>query len=149
MKKKVYFSGSISGGRADAELYSRIIAHIKKTDRVLTEHIGDVHYTTANRTLKDEQATYEQDTEWLRECDLVIAECTQPSLGVGYEMAYAEQLGKPTYVFYRPSRSHLSAMISGDPFFRVLAYDTEEEIEREIDKILRGDTAPRTSSPPT
>ena len=41
MKVKVYFAGSIRGGRADAELYSRIISHIKKTDLVLTEHIGD------------------------------------------------------------------------------------------------------------
>jgi hypothetical protein len=138
MNKKVYFSGSISGGRGDAELYARIIAHIKKTDIVLTEHIGNVNYSTANRTPKDERTIYDQDTGWLKECDLVIAECTQPSLGVGYEMAYAENLGKPTYVFYRPSKTHLSSMISGDPFFNVIPYETEEEIKREIDKILSG-----------
>lgn len=37
---KVYFAGSIRGGRTDAELYGRIISYIKKTDIVLTEHIG-------------------------------------------------------------------------------------------------------------
>ncbi len=39
-KMKVYFAGSIRGGRSDAELYGRIISYIKKTDIVLTEHIG-------------------------------------------------------------------------------------------------------------
>ena len=39
-KMKVYFAGSIRGGRTDAELYGRIISYIKKTDIVLTEHIG-------------------------------------------------------------------------------------------------------------
>ena len=41
MNKKVYFAGSIRGGRADAALYQRIIAFIEQTDMVLTEQVGD------------------------------------------------------------------------------------------------------------
>jgi hypothetical protein len=33
---------------------------------------------------KDERYIYERDMGWLRECDAVVAEVTQPSLGVGY-----------------------------------------------------------------
>ena len=40
MDKRIYFAGSIRGGRVDANLYQRIIAYINKTDVVLTEHIG-------------------------------------------------------------------------------------------------------------
>ncbi len=40
MNKKVYFAGSIRGGREDAALYRDIIRHIQETDIVLTEHIG-------------------------------------------------------------------------------------------------------------
>ena len=32
MNKKVYFAGSIRGGRVDAALYQKIINYIKKTD---------------------------------------------------------------------------------------------------------------------
>lgn len=39
MNKKIYFAGSIRGGRVDAALYQRIIQYINKTDVVLTEHI--------------------------------------------------------------------------------------------------------------
>jgi len=41
MNKKVYFAGSIRGGRQDAELYKRIITAINKTDTVLT---GDDYF---------------------------------------------------------------------------------------------------------
>jgi len=136
MKRKIYFSGSISGGRQDAALYARIIALMQQTDIVLTEHVGDVNYSTKGRSVSDEQAIYEQDTAWLRASDLVIAECTQPSLGVGYELALAEQLGKPVYVFHRRDR-HLSAMIAGDPYFHVFAYETEDELLTLIAEILK------------
>ena len=42
MDQKVYFAGSIRGGREDAALYHDIIAYIKETDTVLTEHVGDL-----------------------------------------------------------------------------------------------------------
>mgnify|MGYP000241261212 FL=1 len=40
--KKVYFAGSIRGGREDAGLYRRLIQYIQKDNIVLTEHIGDL-----------------------------------------------------------------------------------------------------------
>ena len=38
---KIYFSGSVSGGRKDVELYLQIILQLKERGLVLTEHIGD------------------------------------------------------------------------------------------------------------
>lgn len=40
MKKKIYFAGSIRGGRNFADLYRKMIEHMQLTDIVLTEHIG-------------------------------------------------------------------------------------------------------------
>lgn len=40
MKKKIYFAGSIRGGRNFADLYRKMIEHMQRTDIVLTEHIG-------------------------------------------------------------------------------------------------------------
>ena len=37
MNKKIYFAGSIRGGRIDAALYQRIIQYINKTDVVLKQ----------------------------------------------------------------------------------------------------------------
>lgn len=37
---KVYFCGSIRGGRDDAELYHRMVAKLQSFATVLTEHVG-------------------------------------------------------------------------------------------------------------
>lgn len=134
--KKVYFAGSIRGGRADAELYGRVIRHIQKEYIVLTEHIGDLSLSKLEGMENSDVAIYEQDTAWLREADLVIAECTTPSLGVGYELAYAESHNIPVHIFYDKSRTRLSAMLAGDKYFHIHPYSGEEELLQMVDKVL-------------
>ena len=134
---KVYFAGSIRGGRQDAELYQRIIRYIQQKNHiVLTEHVGDLSLSKMEGREDRDVAIYEQDTAWLRESDIVIAECTTPSLGVGYELAYAEKLGKPVHIFYDASKTNLSAMPSGDKYFQIHPYKSTEEITPVIDSIL-------------
>lgn len=136
MRKKIYFAGSIRGGRIDAELYRRIIRHIQDTATVLTEHIGSPHLNLLEQGKRDVDI-YNQDTAWLRESDILIGECTCPSLGVGYELAYAEKIGKPCHIFYDRKKTQLSAMLTGNPYFNIHPYETEEEIYPIIDEILR------------
>lgn len=136
MNKKVYFAGSIRGGRVDADLYKRIIDYIKKTDTVLTEHIGKSNISLKAQTRDIDIHIYERDTNWLKSCDLVIAECTCPSLGVGYELAYAEAHNIPVHIFYDKSKSNISAMLNGNSYFSIHPYTAEEEIYPCIDSIL-------------
>ena len=133
--KKIYFAGSIRGGRTDAGLYARLIRHMQKTDTVLTEHIGSPDLNISEQGKHDEEI-YSQDTAWLRESDMVIAECTCPSLGVGYELAYAERHGKPCHIFYDKTKASLSAMLKGNPYFHIYPYEMEEDIYVVLDKIL-------------
>ena len=100
MDKRIYFAGSIRDGRVDANLYQRIIAYINKTDVVLTEDIGMADISLKAQGKTNDYKIYKQDTDWLKNSDLVIAECTCPSLGVGYELAFAEVLHIPVYIFY-------------------------------------------------
>lgn len=134
--KKIYFAGSIRGGRADADIYKRIIRHIQRRHIVLTEHVGDLSLSKLEEHENRDSAIYDQDTAWLRESDLVIAECTTPSLGVGYELAYAEAHGKPVHIFYDATRTQLSAMLTGNRYFHIHPYRTEEEIFQATDEIL-------------
>ncbi len=136
MNKKVYFAGSIRGGRVDAALYHRIIEYIQLTDTVLTEHVGSSTLNLIEQGRSRDALIYDRDTAWLRECDVVIAECTCPSLGVGYELAYAEHLGKPTHIFYNKSKTQLSAMLTGDPYFQIHPYEKEEVIFDTLKDIL-------------
>lgn len=133
--KKIYFAGSIRGGRVDADLYRRMIEFMQESNVVLTEHVGSPHLNLMEQGKRDADI-YDQDTAWLRECDMVVAECTCPSLGVGYELAYAEKLGKPCHIFYDRSKTQLSAMLTGNPYFNIHPYQFEEEIYETLSRIL-------------
>ena len=133
----IYFCGSIRGGRQDASRYASMIRRLSLYGTVLTEHVGDSSLTDLGGDGTNEYI-YERDTAWLRESDILIAECTTPSLGVGYELAYGEAHGKPVHIFYGgddPRR--LSAMLAGNPAFHKHFYRTEEELWRELDGIFR------------
>jgi nucleoside 2-deoxyribosyltransferase len=136
-KMKIYFAGSIRGGRVDAQLYRRIIDHMKALGHiVLTEHVGSSNLCLDEQGHTD-AAIYQQDTAWLRESDIVVAECTCPSLGVGYEMAYAERHGKPVHIFYNPAKCALSAMLTGDSYFNIYPYNNEDEIFSRLNQLLK------------
>ena len=108
---------------------------MQKTSTVLTEHIGSPHLNLMEQGKRDFEI-YDEDTAWLRESDVVIAECTCPSLGVGYELAYAEKIGKPCHIFYDRSKTQLSAMLTGNPYFNIHPYTEETEIYKILDHIL-------------
>ena len=134
--KKIYFAGSIRGGRVDADLYCRIIDYIQRTDVVLTEHVGNSNLCLTEQGRERDARIYNQDTAWLRESDMLIGECTCPSLGVGYELAYAESHGIPCHIFYDRTKTQLSAMLTGNPYFNIHPYSTEDEIYHILDQIL-------------
>ena len=137
---KIYFCGSIRGGRQDAALYKRMIEYLKQFGPVLTEHVGDPALT---RFGNDGTAAeiWRRDTAWMDECDIVIAECSQVSMGVGYELAYLEAKGKPVHVFYGRNDGRLSAMIGGCPNFDINYYSDEAGLFARLEEIMRGRVA--------
>lgn len=126
MLKKIYFCGSIRGGRSDYQIYQQLIKFLSQYAEVLTEHVGDQN-VAADHGLSD-QEIHDRDMNWLRESDLLIAEVTQASLGVGYEIGRALELGKPVICLYRKEEGkRLSAMIAGAEEITICYYKEVEE----------------------
>lgn len=125
---KIYFAGAIRGGRDDAALYLEMIRFLQAFGKVLTEHVGDPALSEAGDDGPDDRFIHERDMIWLRGSDIVVAEVTLPSLGVGYELGWACALGKPVLALYR-SRPHkpLSAMIAGSPGIISAQYTTAHQ----------------------
>jgi nucleoside 2-deoxyribosyltransferase len=70
------------------------------------------------RTDKD---IFERDMEWVREADIIVAEVSTPSLGVGYELGQAEAMGKKVLCLYREQEGkRLSAMVNGNNYFTMI-----------------------------
>ena len=137
---KIYFSGSIRGGRDHDEFYELIINEISKQGEVLSEFVGDrslTSYGTLNMTNSD---IYSRDVSLIKEADIVIADITVPSLGVGYEIGYAERMNKKIYCLYNQNQiedKRISAMIAGNPNCTIFVYKNKEEISEIIKNIFK------------
>ncbi len=135
--KKVYFAGSIRGGRQDAALYGEMIAFMEERGcRVLTEHVGLESLQQEGERTMTEEEIFQRDMAWLTESDLMVAECTTPSHGVGYELARARDIGKEVHIFYDLSRGRLSAMLAGDSRFILHPYTDREALFESLGRIV-------------
>lgn len=124
---KIYFSVSVRAGRGDAETYAQIVQLLKKYGEVLTEKNGDPNFF--GETAMEDKDIFERDMVWLRSADVLVAEVTTPSLGVGYEIASALNLDKSVLCLYKESPGKkLSGMINGDKKIIVKTYNTSEDL---------------------
>ena len=131
---KIYFAGSIRGGRDDKELYLEIINLLGKYGKVLTEHVGDQTLSALGED-NPEEYIYNRDMAWLSEADVLVAEVTTPSLGVGYEIGKYEigktEGRKPILCLYREqSGRSLSAMISGNQNLQLKKYKDLSDLQK-------------------
>jgi hypothetical protein len=135
---KIYFSGSISGGRDHEAIYQHLVGHLQALGHhVLSAHVADPAALEAEKDLPPREV-FERDTNWVKAAEALIAEVSTPSLGVGYEIALAVQLGKPVLCVSR-SGVRLSKMISGNtaPNITLAAYSAEAELDDQVDGFLK------------
>ena len=134
---KFYFAGSIRGGREDAALYKEIITFLQGFGEVLTEHIGDANLTEAGDDGPNDNFIHDRDMDWLNSADLLVAEVTQVSLGVGYEIGRAVESGKPVLCLHRPGTGKkLSAMIAGCKQVALITYSNTDDLFTQINDFL-------------
>ena len=135
---KIYFAGSIRGGREDKQKYFELIEFLSAQAEVLTEHVGSESLGKRGETELGDESICQRDLEWLSSADAVIAEVTTPSLGVGYEIGIAEKLGKPILCLFDENQPEfrLSAMLSGNPNLTVCRYQAVGEAKRQITEFV-------------
>ena len=135
---KIYFAGSIRGGREDAALYMQIIEYLKTFGEVLTEHIGDPNLTRLGDDGPTDNYVHDRDLEWLQSADVLVAEVTAISMGVGYEIGRAVESGKKVLCLFRPdSGKNLSAMIAGCPGLELVNYRNLADVKIVLANFLK------------
>ena len=134
---KIYFAASIRGGGIDPETCRELLNHLRGHGRVFTEHICD-EAADLDGDWGPDRDIYERDIRWLESADVVVAEVSLPSLGVGYEIGKAEEWGKPILCLYcTNSLGKLSAMIMGNENLPVKKYSDLSEALALIDDFLK------------
>ena len=127
---KIFFAGSIRGGRQLIPTYQYIIRFLKSRNFiVISEHVAAEGLEKVE-AMMTEQEIYEKDANWIEESDRIVAEITVPSIGVGYEICHAVKHNKPVLCVYQEG-TKASAMVLGNSTGYVTArsYSNKNQLE--------------------
>lgn len=134
--------GGVAAGRAICE---RLVA---AGHEVLTTHLLADDVETAESRLT-EADVFRRDIEWLSQCDVLVAEASGSSYGVGFEVGFvlgrASRTGQRVILLYDSARRHaVSRLISGncDAACTTFAYGSLTELSAFIDRVM--DEIPRS-----
>jgi nucleoside 2-deoxyribosyltransferase len=133
--KEVFFSCSMRGGfgRLAQEELRKIPDIIEELGMVvISRHQTSERFMEIESRLTDKEI-HDRDYRWLKDADMVIAEITNPSLGVGAEIADAVNQGIPVLCVYKSDYEHqISAYIRGKAGVVCRAYSDHDELKEVI-----------------
>ncbi len=138
---RIYLACTVRGDRGAVTALRGLVDTLERHGHtVLTRHLLDDGVDTAEAALT-ERAVYERDIAWLDSCDLLIADASGSSYGVGFEVGYvlgrADRTTQRVVLFYRADRlNQISRLIAGNshPRCTVLKYENPADL---IDRVVR------------
>ena len=126
---KIFFAASIKGGREHQPTFDFIVRELQKYGTVHAPYVGDAALSEYGETGLSDTSIVERERAALSDADLVVAEVTTPSLGVGYLLAVAAQAGKKIIALYQGENLlKLSSMVKGDTRINVQLYKNNEQL---------------------
>jgi len=129
---KIYLSVPIVGGR-NPKLAKIICDTIEKSGN---EVISKWVISDDPSFYSDPKYVYDRDTEGVKKADLIVAEVSKPSHGVGMEIMLGITLGKKI-IAIAESNAKISTMLLGAPNITWIFYDTIEEMVEKLSFLLR------------
>lgn len=126
---KIFFAGSIRGGRGMLSEYKRIVSLLKELGHtIVSEHVANTKLGEAEAKLTDEEI-FRSDIRFIDECDCLVAEVTVPSTGTGYEICYAVAKGKRVVCIYKEG-ANVSAMVLGNRQVAAMQYADFSDLKK-------------------
>jgi nucleoside 2-deoxyribosyltransferase len=135
----IYFACSITGGRQDELVYQKLVAALQENGHHVPTALLASPDVMPLEGLETPEEVYARDVSWIEECDLLLAEVSTPSHGVGYEIGFALSLGKRVLCLYRKGRK-VSKMILGNPHpcLTIHSYATNHQAVSLLNQYLDG-----------
>lgn len=122
----IYFCGSMTGSQEKMTDYNELINYLDNYGNVLNKFVGEKIIDTAPERI------YQRDTDNLKQADILIADVTIISTGVGYELGYADLCDIKTLIIYEENKPLPSSLILGNPKFIKKSYKSIEEAKQII-----------------
>ena len=132
---RIYLACTVRGDRGAVAGLRALVAALESAGHtILTKHLLDDNVEGAESALT-ERAVYERDIEWLEACDILIADASGSSFGVGFEVGYvlgrSDRTDQRVMLLYRADRrDQISRLIVGNahPRCTVVPYATDAEL---------------------
>lgn len=127
----IYLACTVRGDRGAVEALRTLVERLESEGHdVLTKHLLEDNVETSEAAL-NETAVYERDIRWLDACDLLIADASGSSYGVGFEVGYvlgrSDASRQRVILLYRADRrDRISRLVSGNahPCCTVVPYQS-------------------------
>jgi nucleoside 2-deoxyribosyltransferase len=136
----IYFACSITGGRDFERIYQDLTLVLLASGHIIpTAHLAESNVMAVETEISPREV-FDRDMDWIRGCDVLIAEVSIPSHGVGYEIGFALGEGKPVLCLYQEDRK-VSKMITGNshPNLEIKSYRSIEDAIPLAHEFLRRD----------
>jgi len=141
---RIYLACTVRGDRGAIAALRALAQSLERAGHtILTKHLLEDSVETAEAALS-EQAVYERDVEWLDACDVLIADASGSSYGVGFEVGYvlarSERTAQRVVLLYRSDRRHqISRLIVGNthPRCTTIGYDGPEDAIAGVGRALK------------
>ena len=140
----IYLACTVRGDRGALD-FARLIAATADAcgHVVLTTHLLDDGVDAAESALT-EREVFERDLAWLSRADMLIAEASGSSFGVGFELGYflasAAATGRRALLLYEARRREkVSRLALGNshPHCTTVGYEDAAELSRVVEAFLR------------
>ncbi len=140
---KIYLACTVRGDRGGVEAGRAIAARLQQLGHeVLTTHLLADDVDAAESALT-ENDVFRRDIAWLSICDVLVAEASGSSYGVGFEVGYvlgrAQATGQRVVLLHDVARrDKVSRLITGncDAACTTFGYSSVEDLTAFIDRTL-------------
>ncbi len=147
---KVHFAAAVTGGRDFEEYHPKIVSILESMGhKILSEHVVDFNKQKEFRALAEKSGDSSKyisshNKKLMHKADLFVAECSQASLGTGFEVCYgAYVLKKPVIALrYKKAKGRASSTIFGDKSSFIKGYyysdkGLKQALEKAVEEVRK------------
>ncbi len=128
---KIYFAASLTNRILEINFYKKIVTYLENYGKIVNPHIAN--YDKLEKGNYSAKEKHDYDIKKLEEADVVIAEITAPSLGVGYEIGRMIKSGKPILGIYNLEKTKkVSPMFSGSEKIEICSYENFNDLKKKL-----------------
>jgi nucleoside 2-deoxyribosyltransferase len=140
----IYLACTVRGDRGAVTGLRSLVAALESAGHtIVTKHLLDDNVDGAESALT-ERAVYDRDIAWLDACDVLVADASGSSFGVGFEVGYvlgrSDRTNQRVILLYQADRrDRISRLIVGNahPRCEVLTYENPDDLAVRVSQSLK------------